>query len=192
MFIILFISIQNILKYPFHHLLNYIQYFGIGFLLSDFKISNTQLNISNKLALFLGSVSFCSIWYNDGQELFLIISIFAFYYLVLFTDIWKRIFSIKIITVIGGMCYSIYLIHFQIISFIGNPLVRIYPLSKYFAVDFAIYTIFMILCILIISALFYKVIEQPCMKRDWHQQFSKNIKDISNRFHTAYFHTKAE
>jgi hypothetical protein len=43
-----------------------------------------------------------------------------FYYIVLKNDALRRIFGYKFIPIIGGMCYSIYLLHYTIIAICGR------------------------------------------------------------------------
>ncbi len=189
--ILIFSMIQDVIKSPIPNIANYIQYFGIGFLLSDLRLTNTRLRFvsNNALSIFTGIASFCFIWMLDprgvengsifikiGYQIFLIASIFVFYYLVLFNNFWKRLFSTKIITVIGGMCYSIYLLHNAIIIMIGNLLVRKLNISDSYPVEFAIHTAILMISILVISTLYFKFIEQPCMKKDWHLHLLKNMK----------------
>jgi peptidoglycan/LPS O-acetylase OafA/YrhL len=190
LFVFMFAIIQNYIKSPILSIINYVQYFGIGFLLADLKITNTRLKFSfnNSISILTGIASFVLIWYSDTHgryystfvknicNISLVVSIFIFYYLVLFNDIWKRIFSIQIITVIGGMCYSIYLLHYQLISLLGNKLVNTVSVSNYYAIDFIIYSIILILVSIAGSAIYFKLIEQPCMKKDWHIQLMQNIK----------------
>lgn len=184
-----------------HSILNYIQYFGVGFILADIKLtSNSNKNFKKNIStLLLGIASFCLIWLCDTKgltntslsliitlKLLLLIFIFIFYYLVLFTPLWKRVFSIQIFTVVGGMCYSIYLLHYPIISLLGNPVVNRVSVSRYYAIDFLFYTILLLIPVLFISTIFFKIIEQPCMKRDWHTiLYEKVVSKIKTIFSLA-------
>jgi peptidoglycan/LPS O-acetylase OafA/YrhL len=183
--IISFTIIQNYVRIP--SIIQYIQYFGIGFLLTDLIISKHEIKINNFLSFLLGLISFILIWYYEPPhvngitltkllfQLGLILSIFSFYYFALFTKFWKKVFSVQILTVIGGMCYSIYLIHYPIISMIGNPIVKKLHLSKYFLFDYVIYIIIFLITIMAISIGYFKFIEQPCMKKDWYKKFLNKL-----------------
>lgn len=70
------------------------------------------------------------------------------------------------IATIGGMCYSIYLIHAQIISFVGHLTL---PLGQRLGpqLHLLVQVIVLLPFILVISALFFVLVERPCMDRDW-------------------------
>jgi peptidoglycan/LPS O-acetylase OafA/YrhL len=186
--IFIFVFLNSIFKTQIPNIFNYIQYFAIGFLLADLKISETKFKIGNKLAILLGVFSFISIWLFDTKNLdvgnftkvfynfIIILGIFSFYSLVLFCDLWRKIFSIQILTVLGGMCYSIYLIHYPIISMFGNLILSRLHVSKYYFIDFVFYSLLLIIPILIISTLYFKFIEQPCMRKDWYKKYFLTLK----------------
>jgi peptidoglycan/LPS O-acetylase OafA/YrhL len=71
-----------------------------------------------------------------------------------------NILSFPPVYLIGGMCYSIYLLHYPLISFFGKFMGNS---SEYlFLKMVAVLTL-----ILITSAAFYLFIEKPTMYRDW-------------------------
>lgn len=81
----------------------------------------------------------------------------------------SKLFSANWITIIGGMCYTIYLFHYQIISFVGrwsSPLGRDQVFWRYFAIQVAIIAV----CILALSSGYFLLVERPCMQPDWPQR----------------------
>jgi peptidoglycan/LPS O-acetylase OafA/YrhL len=77
-----------------------------------------------------------------------------------------RILSNPLIVTIGGMCYSIYLLHYPLIAFIGRNTLSIgerlaYPL--YWLIQLALVGTLMAFPIIA----FFVCIERPCMDRDW-------------------------
>lgn len=175
--VILFSTILNALYLSrFESLLSYIHYFAIGFLLTDFMLlpPKTQ-KIPSFVIVLLGILAFSSIWYFDPKYvpehipllkvlycLLLVCAIFLFSFLVLFTPFWKRIFSIQVLTVIGGMCYSIYLLHYTVISLVGNPLLGC-TFSGSFLVSFFGYVVVLVLAVLVVGGGFYRWVEQRFM-----------------------------
>jgi peptidoglycan/LPS O-acetylase OafA/YrhL len=73
------------------------------------------------------------------------------------------------LAVIGGMCYSIYLCHTQVITATGSWLLPQFASRGFFAV-FAAIALFCVPAVLLVSAAFYKLVERPCMRRDWAQR----------------------
>ena len=181
---VLFIFINHFNFSPFHFmsLVNYFQYFLVGFLLADLYVSNSTLIPKTKFDFLIGLFFFLIIWlFDNGDfksnsqkfiwELIQLVSIFFLYYYVLFHKIF-RFLSFKLITNIGGMCYSIYLLHCPIISMFGNPLLK-YSFSQYTFVNVSIYSALLILLVMIISAIFFLLVERPCMDEDWYKKIFK-------------------
>jgi peptidoglycan/LPS O-acetylase OafA/YrhL len=181
---ILFIAINkfDFNPLPFTSLINYFQYFLVGFLLADLYLSDSALLPKSKYDYLIGLAFFLVIWFFDSDdfasnfekfiwEFIQVVSIFFLYYYILFHKVF-RILSSNLITNIGGMCYSIYLLHYPIISILGNPLLR-YSFSKYSFVNVTIYSVALILTVMLISALFFLLVERPCMDKDWYKKIFK-------------------
>jgi peptidoglycan/LPS O-acetylase OafA/YrhL len=102
---------------------------------------------------------------SNLNELIFFLGCFILFLFVLANDYWKRIFATKSISLIGGMCYSIYLLHYPIISFFGTYFSTIYlPENQ---IDFILYFIVLFPVILTFSTVFYLLIEKPCMDSTW-------------------------
>ena len=181
---VLFMILNNFGFNPlnFTSLVSYFQYFLIGFLLADLYVSDSRIFPKRKYDYLIGFVFFLTIWLFDNEdfvsnsqkfvwEFIQVISIFFLYYFVLFHKIFK-ILSFRLITNIGGMCYSIYLLHYSIISMFGNPLLG-FAFSKYSFVNTSIYALILIFIIFIISSTFFLLIERPCMNKDWYKKIFK-------------------
>lgn len=186
---IFFLLINNFNTFPFVSLINYIQYFLIGFLLVDLYVSKSTLLPKTKLDYLIGLSFFFIIWlFVKGDfkfdyqkfiwEVLQLSSIFFLYYYVLFHNILKFL-SFKLITNIGGMCYSIYLLHYPIISMFGNPLLK-FQFSKNIFVNISIYSVLLIFAIMAISSLFFLLIERPCMDKDWYKKIIKRRYPLTN------------
>ncbi|WP_298740353.1 acyltransferase [uncultured Chitinophaga sp.] len=181
--ILIFVMLQHFYQPAFRSLYNDIQFFLIGFLLVDFYLVPRQQHIPGPVAIGGGCVLLASIWlvHIDAQAdmvyrwlwaFILPFIIFLFYYLVFFTSFWKEVFSNQWLTTIGGMCYSIYLLHYAIISMIGNYTVR-FQFTRWYFLDSIIHGAILLVFILMFSSVFFVLIERPCMKKDWYKQLFK-------------------
>jgi peptidoglycan/LPS O-acetylase OafA/YrhL len=178
---------------PFHFisLINCLHYFILGFLLVDLYVSKTYFIRKTKFDKLFGLVFFLLIWLFDakdfdgyavryGWRIVQLASIFFFYYYVVFNKTY-RFFSFKWITGIGGMCYSIYLLHSPIIGLIGNPLMK-FQFSDLSFINIPIFTAILIGAVLSISAAFYLLIERPCMDQNWPRKLLKmGLKPFTKR-----------
>ncbi len=83
--------------------------------------------------------------------------------------LFNRFFSWTPVYLIGGMCYTIYLLHYAffhlIVKFTGG-----WSLGINYFTDFLLQALVVIPVILGISVLFYVLIEKPCMDKNWPQK----------------------
>lgn len=79
---------------------------------------------------------------------------------------FSSLFKNPIITTIGGMCYTIYLFHYQLIPAVLRWSKTVQfgdSLDAYFAVQFVLYAI----ALSLVSCSYFVLVERPCMARDW-------------------------
>ena len=74
------------------------------------------------------------------------------------------------------MCYSIYLLHYAIL-FIFVKYTSTISLGLGYWVDLGIQFLILFPIIMFLSAIFYLIIEKPCMDKNW---FSKIIEKYNN------------
>ena len=173
--ILLLPVIQHVAPVQTITLYTHLQYFLLGLLLADFYICKERITKVNNIlfSTFTGLISLPVILFIDQQKsvvnswIFLV-AIFHFYHLVLFNPTWKKAFGIPLMAVIGGMCYSIYLWHFAIISIAGRFLIH-YNITDNYLSNLLLFSLSLFVPILICSAFFFYVIEKPCMSKDWYK-----------------------
>lgn len=142
--------------------LNFAHLFMIGIFFSYIYINyNFFFEKKNILYDLLFAISFVGIYLSKVFNVFLL---FDFSILVLFISIFKatflRSFFCKdIFVVIGGMCYSIYLLHYAIIHVLGITF-KFFSFENYFFINFLIFAI-----LIFVSSLFYFYIEKPFMNK---------------------------
>jgi peptidoglycan/LPS O-acetylase OafA/YrhL len=81
-------------------------------------------------------------------------------------SILNWLFTRPLIYVIGGMCYSIYLLHYAFLHLFTQLTVKISTGQGYLP-DLGIQFIIALPIVLIISSIFYLLIEKPCMDKHW-------------------------
>ncbi len=181
---ILFVCADNFIDFPFITIINYLPYFLTGFILADIYADKITLLPATKFDSLIALIIFILIWLLDNKdvgsrylkmvmETAQIASIFFFYYYVLIHKTFK-ILSMRVITNIGGMCYSIYLIHYPIISLFGNPLVR-KTFSDNQIINTGIYAAILIVLVLVISSVFFLIAERPFMNKFWYKSLVKKF-----------------
>lgn len=159
-------------------LAGYLQYFLAGILLCDFYLlDQRETKIVKSYAVFaagfaLLAVLICFQLAKSPDLILRILSpllILGFYTIVFRNYWWHKLFSLNVLTLIGGMCYTIYLFHYQIISAVGRITVGKLFVSNY-DLYFLAQTAIFLLAILFFSSVYFLLIEKPCMKKDWYKK----------------------
>ncbi len=152
-------------------ILAYLQYFLAGFLLADIFLVDWKqsplLSMHWDFAALAGWPVMFAVLRSATISHWIFPYLLLLLYCAAFRGTWtNRLFSHPWITAIGGMCYSIYLIHYEVISAVarftksvseGAPY-WIHLLVQFAAVGSAV---------VLICGLYFVVLEKPCMRRDW-------------------------
>ena len=164
----MFLGAVNLVALPdrFHlSILGWFQCFAAGMLLADFY---TDWNPSQHWSFDLLTLALWpAVFLVPDKAAIILLPAFALLlYISAFRSVlFRKLFRHPLITTIGGMCYTIYLIHFEAISIIGrathNPLLFV-PLS--------------LLLIAAASITFFVLIERPCMNKDWPKELMRRFR----------------
>ena len=166
-------------------LLNYAQFFLAGFLLADvFLINWRQAPVTHwtwDVWGLLATLAMVVSWQSELAERL----VFPFAALVAYMGAFRgpllrRALTNPWITVIGGMCYTIYLLHYPFISIMGARTVA-FTMTRDYGVNLLFQTLLVVPALLVVSALYFALIERPCMERDWPQRFARQVAAVRER-----------
>lgn len=192
--IVAFVVLQYFYPPTFLSIYGHAQHFLIGILLADFYVCGFAIDFfKQKWVALLAPVIFLIMflmprWEQtfppferafDPAQLSMGIA-FPFllgllYYIILRNEIVKKVFSYKFIPIIGGMCYTIYLIHYTVISMLGRFTVQVH-FTDYYIPNLLLQFVLLIIPILLISSVFYLYIERPFMSKKWIDKLMKKDK----------------
>jgi peptidoglycan/LPS O-acetylase OafA/YrhL len=94
----------------------------------------------------------------------------ALFYSAIRGRLHSRLLRWGLIPVIGGMCYSIYLVHARVIALVIHGALAKLPLFGTFVADYVTVFSISVPLVLIVSTVFFLLIEKPCMQPDWPRQ----------------------
>jgi peptidoglycan/LPS O-acetylase OafA/YrhL len=97
-----------------------------------------------------------------------------------------RFFANPWIAVIGGMCYSIYLLHWLLIAAVFKVTRHCISTRLDFLANYGIQLLVTGLPILAISLLFYLLVERPCMDPNWPSKFWRRVSGRSGTEAAAF------
>lgn len=160
-------------------LLGYAQYFLVGFLLAEFYLSRPRLGDGERIwdiVAFAGWPVLLVLTVRGGALAQWLdpILIFVLYVATFQGVMVRRFLTLPGITTIGGMCYTIYLLHNYAIATVGSFTERftlVGPFGLRLLAQFFIITP----CVLALCAVYFRFIERPCMRPDWTRRMKLNF-----------------
>jgi peptidoglycan/LPS O-acetylase OafA/YrhL len=158
-------------------LLNYIQYFLAGLFLADIYCTNNRSfgrpgRVWDWAALF-GWPLLLVLWAWPEIAAFTVPALIVLLYCASFRGpVASSIARWPWLGVIGGMCYSLYLLHVQVIG-AGGPLFRKVIIGSSFPLTLLLQTALLSIGVLGISSVYFLLIEKPCMQPGWPKLAAK-------------------
>lgn len=152
----------------------FLYFFLSGMLITDLYCTNFKLVSSAKWCTAFGVILLLAFFlipslYNLPLYVVKHGCLMIFFYIVLTNQYFKNVFSTRIITIIGGMCYSIYLLHFGVLSCVGMLLQKA-GLASSNVYYIPLYLLLFAACILGISAAYFILVEKPFMRMRLHRR----------------------
>ena len=170
-FFLLFFILNNIgYNVETKSLLNYGHYFIIGNILAFFNLRRNYIGKHYNVSLITIIIIFIFIYilnikYNNAnsliivQKLFTLLIIFASLYYILNLNKVK-ILTNKILTRIGKISYSIYLLNYPIIVLFGHSILSITIFKNYYF-TLILFIVLFLAVIFFLSYIFYTTVEKP-------------------------------
>jgi len=146
-----------------------IQFFLAGFLLADLYLTEWKERPARHWAWDLVSLVCWPPLFLAGDYaiwLTLPLLMLAVYVAAFRGVVFHYLFTHPAITAMGGMCYTIYLFHYQLISLVLRHTRNILA-GAGFDAYLAVQTLFYLAAVAAVSGLYFVLIERPCMARDW-------------------------
>jgi peptidoglycan/LPS O-acetylase OafA/YrhL len=153
----------------------YLQFFLAGLLLADFyALGSFDRRSKGFLWDSAAAILLLFIFYPPEGPMFGIafpIAILLFYFCVLKSILFRSVMRMRFVTTCGGMCYSIYLFHYQVISLIGRFTAHL-AVQKDVTEYLLIQAVMMVPGILLFCSVFFLLVERPCMRKDWPRRLA--------------------
>jgi peptidoglycan/LPS O-acetylase OafA/YrhL len=151
-------------------ILFYGQYFLMGLLVADVFVLDLEKMSSSWWWDLAGAAALVTLfWMPDGPfwHGMMPVPIAVLCIAAMRSHALRRVFANPWIATIGGMCYSIYLLHFLLIAVLFKLTRRAILPGALFFVNYAIQLLLVTVPVLILCALFFLLVERPCMDPNW-------------------------
>jgi peptidoglycan/LPS O-acetylase OafA/YrhL len=162
-------------------LLNFAHYFLTGFLLVDLyltgRLRGADKRLAWDLATLAGAAAIFATLSRFGQFYFLLPLMVGLLYAGFFMGRLSNAFvRTRWITIIGGMCYTIYLYHILIISNLMTQTMPLASIARPFNLDFALQCLMILPVVLAVCALLFFFAEKPFMRWSLSPRPAKDLK----------------
>lgn len=111
-------------------------------------------------------------WLNN---ILLNLSILGLFLAVFKGQLFNWFFTRPWVYLLGGMCYSLYLLHFAFFFLVVKYSSKIPSMGNYWF-DLMVQFVIVIPLFLVVAGIFFLLIEKPCMNKDWISNLMKTIK----------------
>jgi peptidoglycan/LPS O-acetylase OafA/YrhL len=160
-------------------LAGYLHFFLLGFLFADLYLCS-KLNRSTIAwdVLTVAAIVFVVYGhiYRYTDETTSAVGL-AIIFAAAFLGKWSRkILRYPWIATIGGMCYSIYLIHHFVLQAISEGFAHHPMLGRGGALEYTIAALLLLPLVIVISGVFFVLVERPCMDPEWPQKLVRAVR----------------
>lgn len=163
-------------------ILAYFANFSIGILFAFLFVLDKQnwLKFKSHSYDFLGFVSLFlifyfykpqHIWYNN---VIFNLAVFVMMVSAFKGKLFNYFYTRQWVYIIGGMCYSIYLLHYAFFHFLV-PYTSKIQLGMGYKIDYLLEIIIVVPIMLIVTTVFYLLVERPCMDKDWPKRLKTRL-----------------
>jgi peptidoglycan/LPS O-acetylase OafA/YrhL len=152
-------------------ILFYLQYFLMGLLVTDIFVLDIE-NMRSSWIWDLAGVAALGVIFWSPNDTFwphvlMPIAIAVLCIAAMRSYGLRRVFANPWVAVIGGMCYSIYLLHYAFIAALFKVTrLAILP-DAIFLVNYTIQLLLVLVPVVAMCAMFFIFVERPCMDPDW-------------------------
>ncbi len=156
--------------------LGQIEFFAAGFLLADLFLVDWEqrpsVSLRWDLASLVGWSAVATLMLLGRFEALLPPCVLMAYVGAFRGAVSNRVVRLRWLTTIGGMCYSMYLLHVAVIAHVGPRAAHRIPLGSTFMARFAVEAAFALPAVLATTFLFFIFVERPCMDPKWPAQLA--------------------
>ena len=166
-------------------ILYYLQYFLAGLLLADVFVLDLEA-MPSRWGWDLAGLAGLAFMYGMGHDVYAAHVLLPFVLAMVCLGamrgfVLRRFVANPWIAVIGGMCYSIYLMHFAMMAVFFKVTRRAIVPQFDFLANYGIQLVVTGIPILLVSMLYYLLVERPCMDPDWPSKLWHRLTGRSGR-----------
>lgn len=159
----------------------HLHYFMAGFLLADIHVSDWKGDPRRAwgwdavaLVTWLG-IPFLFLWNVPARSIVMAVLLFVAVYSTWRSRAVVKLFELGPVRTLGGMCYSIYLLHYVLIWALGPELLGVNPDAS-LGVNTLYWSAVLALVTLPLYLAFFLLLEKPCMDKNWPSKLMRFLR----------------
>ncbi len=164
-------------------ILSYFGNFGVGIIFAYFYVLDKSNFFKSKSSGYdvLGCVAMFGVFYfykpqhDIMNNVIFNLSVFGMMLTAFKGKLLNYFYTRSWVYIIGGMCYSIYLLHYAFFHLLV-PYTSKFSLGMGYTIDYGLQVLVAIPVMLMVSTIFYVLIERPCMDKDWPKKLIHRCK----------------
>ena len=161
----------------------FIQYFLVGFLLADIYVVDWKQRPERHWKWDMAAAMTVGLLLVSSTSAGVSHFVLPWLTLALYFSTFRSVFVNAVLTnpwltTIGGMCYSIYLFHFAIISLVYR-LTQSLMITHLFWPNLMLQFLIVGAVTLMVSSLFFISVEKPCMQKNWPTHLATWLRSLS-------------
>lgn len=177
LFIFAFMCVQQYFEFfrmPYYlFVVAYLHFFLIGFILVDIYLNEWQEEIKKHrifdliaIGALIGIVAVWDWEFHFIDRLAEVVFLFVFFYSVFRGVLVNRFFTNRWIVVIGGMCYTIYLIHLPLCEGVMMVTKRL-QFTNVYEINLFVQMLIFLPIVFVVGSVAFLLFEKPFMNKDW-------------------------
>jgi peptidoglycan/LPS O-acetylase OafA/YrhL len=158
-------------------LLAFFQYFVAGFLLCDLYLSGDRPPLPKWCWDVLGVLALVWIFYSQWHwyQVALPFATLVLYLAGFYGSLVRAFFSLRAISIIGGMCYSLYLTHTIVLTAFTPIAHRLMHSALPAFVMYSLIIALSLAGVLLVGSVFFVLVERPCMNPEWPHKLALKL-----------------
>ena len=162
----------------------FIQYFLVGFLLADIYVTDWRQKPERHWKWDIAAAVTVGLLLLSSKSMAVSHLVLPWLARALYFSAFRGVFANAVVTnrwltTIGGMCYSIYLLHFAAISLVYRHTQSL-TVTHLFWLNLLLQSLIVGAVTLMISGLFFIGIEKPCMQKDWPAHLRARLRSFTS------------
>lgn len=159
-------------------LIGNLQYFAAGLLLCDLYVTRPLRGVPAYVWDFFGIAVLAPLLWSSSRWTLVLFPFGALivYFAGLQGYFVRRFFATSLVSIAGGMCYSVYLTHGTVLAVVSTALAHTHIADLPIVVQRLVIGCTSLSAVFLVGTAFFALVERPCMEPQWPRKFVATLR----------------